>query len=239
MLPLQKLSTDSLFSQFHVCKLSKVNIGASVVMLEGSINLNHRSHTLKYKDSFNILLFNVREDQCEMLSESLSSVTAAEMSLPDDQRCWQDIFHLWRPWMLYPFPHQRCELGDNKLKRHAEILGRIAKIKKHQQMRKTFPESAGWPSLEGWPNVAPYECWLWVSIVTPAGPRPVSTCCLRQFSWVVRNKPRLCLTGAILKRVIITSVIGVLTGSCSSWTAVHHGKAWRTAGPWWAGHSTC
>lgn len=67
MLPLQTLRKDSLFSQCHVCKTSNVNIGASVVMLDGSINLKHGSHALTYKDSFNILSFNVREDQCEML----------------------------------------------------------------------------------------------------------------------------------------------------------------------------
>lgn len=45
--------------------------------------------------------------------------------------------------MLYPFPHHPRELGDNKLKRHAEILGRIAKIKKHQQNGENIPR-VGW-----------------------------------------------------------------------------------------------
>lgn len=67
-------------------------------------------------------------------------ITAAEMSMPDALRCWQDIPRFWRTGMFYPFPIIMCGFTDIKLKIHIEIPGHTqnAEMSKHQQMGKTF-----------------------------------------------------------------------------------------------------
>lgn len=96
-----------------------------------TVKLCHVSGEIKHKrHSLKVL--------CFLFDQIL--ITAAEMSMPDALRCWQDIPRFWRTGMFYPFPHHPCRLTDIKLKIHIEIPGhtQIAKLSKHQQMQKTF-----------------------------------------------------------------------------------------------------
>lgn len=65
--------------------------------------------------------------------------TAAEMSMADALRCWQDIPHFWRTGMFYPFPITHVEsLILNWKCTWNPGTHRLRKFHKHQQMGKTF-----------------------------------------------------------------------------------------------------
>lgn len=67
-------------------------------------------------------------------------ITAAEMSMPDAPRCWQDIPRFWRTGMFYPFPitHVDSLILNWKYTLKSRDTHRLQKMSKHQQMEKTF-----------------------------------------------------------------------------------------------------
>lgn len=61
-------------------------------------------------------------------------ITAAEMSMPDASRCWQDIPSFLKDMDVLPISHHPCGLADIKLKIHIEISG-------HTQIANDFKTS--------------------------------------------------------------------------------------------------
>lgn len=137
-------------------------------------------------------------------SVALLSIGAPEMCMADERRCWQDIAHLWRTGMLYPFPTTCVNAAIINPKRTLKSQDTCKKMffKRHQQIGKTFNstnrsvESVGWPFARGVAHVGSVDvsincsaCWrTWPPPPPPhiqghrrwAGRRPVSTCRLFQ-----------------------------------------------------------
>ncbi len=157
-----------------------------------------------------------------MFPIKLLLITAAEMSMPDAQRCWQDIPCFWRTGMFYPFPitHVDSLILNWKYTLKSQDTHRLQKF---QNISKWKKHLTAWISVSrirvccvAFAQVVAHHGMLWVLIVYSVSINCNTPPSVRQgeHSSLCPSPPRTQKVSWTLAQINVTSVpAGVVSGS--------------------------